>query len=277
MAKSKQGPALFELMRNGEEDDAVAQRVDTRSAKLDEPSAPPMGQKSAPSAKPPGEGKPARRGVEPCFEPFCEVDSNRVRFSLTQKNATIAAAVVVLVLGGACYLSYCFGKEQARRAIQERADGEIEQARQAVPTSNLFDGIGEDPTTGAGVRDAAMAVAPAVVLGEGYDGADVPWVSGYNYIVVQDFRRDARGDAVQACTFLWENGIQTAIIELEQSGAYGYRLITAKGYNLEDQVQEQLAREHLEKVRQLGKVYSQSGGQYDFQSAYFRKLKGDSW
>lgn len=286
MAKPKDGPALFELLRNSRRDRVVEQRETAGVADRDEPSpslapAPGIPRKTPPAAVPRDSGEAVRRGRMQTEEELCDVSGGRIRFSLTQKGATIALVVAVLVVGGVGYVGYRLGeergKEKGRLAVQERVLDEIDQARLAPPTRNLFDGIGDDPTVATDSGGEPRRMEPALVAGDMYQASSVPWVSGHNYIVVQDFKSDARSDAIRAREFLEVNGVQTAIVELERSETYKYRLITVTGFNLDDAVQEKLAEEHLDKVRRIGQAYSEGGGRYDFQSAYFKKLTGDRW
>ncbi len=287
MAKSKYGPALFELIKSTPAESAPIRR---------EPGAPPAeGIPYAPTDRVPDE--PPRESSSPevpekteapthpetAFEPESgyEVIGGRVRFSLTQRTATITALGAVLVLIGVGYTAYRIGEarglDQGRRLNQEGKLGEIEQARQAIPTRNLFEGIGDDPTAAApsGTTERP-APTPAPAVGESYAAPSTPWVSGNTYIVVQDFKGDARGDAIRAHDFLKEYGVPAVILDL-QSGPYRYRLITSTGFNRDDPGQKKQADDYLEKVRRIGQVYSENGGRYDFKSAYFKKLTGDNW
>ncbi len=283
MAKTKQGPALFELLKGTREHRADARRQAPGEPPQDEVLVREDRRESrTPPGLPPGTGESTRPPVESKERSFCEVSGGCVRFSLTQRAATIVLAVVVLALVGMFYVGYHLGevrgKEKGRRAVQARVADEIEEARRAAPTRNLFDGIGNDPTaavTGRGGEPPARG--PAAAVGGNYVAHDVSWVSGHNYIVVQDFKSDAWSDAVRAREFLEENGVGTTILELERSETYKYRLMTVTGFNLDDTVQKKLADEYLNKVRDIGQAYSEGGGRYDFQSAYFKKLTGNHW
>ena len=287
MAKSKRGPALFELLKSSEGENAVGRAAPDAPAGDQPPDrtapvSPDLPHTPSGTAMPPGSAEAVRSEAGSARKAACEVDGQRIRLSLTQGTATIAAAAVVLVMIGVGYLSYRVGeergKEKGRLAIQEPVLDDIEQARRDLVTRNLFDGIGNDPTGAVGGPTGEPTLrGPASPVPEAYDTAEVPWVPGHNYIVVQDFKNDARGDAVRAQGFLEENGVQAAILELERSGAYGYRLVTTTGFNLDDPVQKRLADEYLERVRRIGRAYSESGGRYDFQSAYLKKLPGDHW
>ncbi len=283
MAKSKQGPALFELMKGTREHGADAHCQAPEAPAPDEaPARKDHRESPAPTVLPRGAGEIARPPVESDEVSLCEVSGGCVHFSLTQRAATIVLAVVVLVLAGMCYVGYHLGevrgKEKGRRAVQAQVADETDEARRAAPTRNLFDGIGSDPTAAvAGQSGEPSARGPAAAVAGNYVAHDLPWVSGHNYIVVQDFKSDARSDAIRAREFLEENGVRTAIVELERSETYKYRLITVSGFNLDDAAQRKLADECLDKVRRIGQAYSEGGGRYDFQSAYFKKLTGSRW
>ena len=286
MAKSKQGPALFELLKGTQAPGAIPDHEEAGPADQDRSGAgvapaPQDRPGSAPATGPRGSGEIARRPAVCAAEPPCEIDGDRIRFSLTQRTATIAVAAFALALAGVGYSGYRLGKErgkeQGRLAVQGRVLDEIEQARRTTPTRNLFDGIGDDPTAAVADLSGEQTVPLASAVAEALTPLDVPWVSGHNYIVVQDFKSDARGDAIRARDFLEDNGVGAAILQLERSGPYGYRLITVTGFNLDDPVQKRLADRYLHRVRRIGEAYSQSGGRYDFASAYFKKRKENHW
>jgi hypothetical protein len=277
MAKSKEGPALFELIRNRPLDAAEGRQSRSAHPKAEVAA----GSAGPPASPPPSPTSSAQPGSQ-VDEPACEVVRARIRFSLTQSAATVAVGVTVAVLIGAFFLGYGLGeergREEARAAIQRPIEDEIERARRAAPTQNLFEGIGEDPTRPVAHVDDETTGAAFVPPGETeYAASRVPWVKGYNYIVVQDFKSGARGDAARAASFLEENGVSCAIIELNSAGPYRYRLVTATGFNFDDPVQKSLAEDYRAKVRRIGQAYSDSGGRYDFQSSYFMKLTDDTW
>ena len=270
MAKSKRAPALLELMKGSGREGA-----DTPGDGFQAPD-----QTDAPLGDT-GRDETAR-DREANFEPVCEVVGSRIRFSLTQRSATIIVGIAGIVLAGACLIAYRLGetrgKEKARVAVDGGLHGELEQRRSSTPTRNLFEGIGDDPTIAfAGAEGGGSAPAPVAVVDGSYEAPDEPWVPGYNYVVVQDFKSDARGDAIEARDFLAENGLRCVILEMDQASNYRYRLITVTGFNLDDTAQRVSADGCLDKVRRIGRAYSESGGRYDFQSAYFKKLTGDRW
>ena len=283
MPKSKQGPALFELMREsrrGSPEDGSAPEIEA-----DQPPPPPRDleeEAPTPAPEPVACMDDPDSGTGPVdIDPFCETAGGRIRISLTQSAATIAAAVAILMFAAVGYVGHRVGVgsgiEIARQAALDMDGNEIDLVRQDDPTPGLFDGIGVDPTTGGGGGMPSAADGGR----EARPGAGHAWTVGYNYIVVQDFwdegQHDARTDALAASAYLKEQGVDVEIVELRRSTKYKYRLITVAGFDLEATGQQQLADDYLERVRRIGRAYSEGGGRYDFQSAYLRKLTGDRW
>ena len=285
MAKSKHGPALFELMK-GARPESVSAREDEAEAPEGPPApTPPIGEASA--MEPPAEVEERAPAVVEAGETaavrgaLAEVYGDRIRFSLTQRTATIVAGVAVLVVLFAGYLGFRMGHargvEQGRLAVQEEKVDAIEQARQAAPTQNLFEGVGNDPTAAATPDREPVLPRPAPPAAPAPAAEPPAWISGHTYIVVQEFKADARGDAERARDFLLENGVETAIVPNGAAASGRCRLITATGFNRDDPVQKKLADEYRDRVRRIGQAYGESGGRYDFNSAYFMKLTGDHW
>ncbi|MCP4590824.1 MAG: hypothetical protein GY842_08765 [bacterium] len=277
MGKTKKGPALFELMRGGDQEAESAEQTPASSSSGSAPSPPQSSPEPVRSSLGAGSPTPPAGG-----EALCEVVGGRIRLSLTQAAATIVVALAVAGLSVAGIVGYRLGKregkELGRLAVQQRVVDEIEQARRSEPTANLFKGIGVDPTSSATAAGQTRQAGPrAQEVSETGAGSPGAWVQGYNYIVVQDFKLDAHADVIQARAFLGEKGIAAVILELESSGTYRYRLLTATGFDLEDPVQKRLADGHLAKVRGAGREYAAGGGRHNFATAYFKKLTGDRW
>jgi hypothetical protein len=195
----------------------------------------------------------------------------------------VVLAALGLLLITAHYLGYRFGEKRGRgsavagMAAPSAAAPEIEEIRRGPVTRRLFDGIGEDPTSTVVASEVVekSALPASVPQAASYESPRAAWVQGHTYIVVQDFRKDARGDAEMAQEYLAQNGIHGVI--LERSGAYPYRLITTQGFNRDDKAERKLADEYQERIRRLGHAYLEAGGRYDFKTAYFMKLTGETW
>jgi len=169
------------------------------------------------------------------------------------------------------------GFAAGRKSVEAIVTNEIEQARAQRPTEGIFDGVGTSPVGRSGPdagleRTVGDGGSTSPEMSEGSSAA--AWVRGYTYIVVQDFKSDALADAHKAARYLADNGVDTAIVELD--GDWKYRLITLQGFNRDEAVQRNLAEEYLERVRTLGQNYFAAGGRYRLEG-YFKKLAADTW
>lgn len=99
------------------------------------------------------------------------------------------------------------------------------------------------------------------------------WISGYTYIVVQDFKADALADAKAAGRYLLDHGIETAIV---QRGNEYISLVTLQGFNRDDPVQDKLAKDLLGRIRAAGRTYFEAGGRVRLEG-YLKKLTKPSW
>lgn len=281
MPKPKDGLALFEIMRSSEprgknkESDPPGQR-----AREPAPSGPPAAERQpstvtgSVTAAPAGHDRPAG-DVSP--QPWFKVAGGQVRFALTSQAMAVAIFGLALLVLAAYALGLSVGRDRGEKAGYQAAQldtqaavmDDIQAARAEPPAQTLFNGVGSSPIVYQGTEpdEPAADRQPATP-----DGA--AWVRGYTYVVVQDFRADAWADVERAQQYLLDNGIETAVVELE--GDWRYRLIAAQGFNRDDLVQRKLADDFLARTREIGETYFRAGGRYRLEG-YFKKLTADHW
>jgi hypothetical protein len=140
----------------------------------------------------------------------------------------------------------------------------------------LFAGVGESPVqpaTELEARPGERRQGSLPLTSVRAAGGTTRWVKGNTYVVVQSFRGDARQDASRAKEFLAQHGIGA---ELVGGNDRGYRLIATTGFNFEDETQKKLAEQFLQKIRNVGRAYFQSGGRYKLEG-YFATQTSDTW
>ena len=210
--------------------------------------------------------------------PLFEVAGGRIRLALTSQ----AMAVAVFGLGLLALAAYSVGLsvgrsrgvnegyEAGQASAQAEAMDSIQEARAQQPTERLFEGVGISPVAAArGPELTGDTPKPATP-----PAGATSWVRGYTYVVVQDFKADARDDVDRARRFLADNGIETAVLEL--TGDWKYRLVTTQGYNRDDPLQRDLADDYLARTRRQGQTFFEGGGRYRLEG-YFKKLTGERW
>ena len=209
------------------------------------------------------------------------LDAGFAYFRFTSTSAAIAIFIVAVVLAGTFLIGqrtghgagYAEGWCDGQKTIQTEVTDEIDKVRQQLPAVDLFSDLKNVERT---------TPAPSRVAASPEDGKTEPakqpgvegWVSGFNYLVVQGFRAEAKADALSAQAFLADNGIETELVESE--GARKWQLITKRGFDFSNPAQKQVSIEFQSTVRQLGKVYVSSGGRYALEG-YYRKLTGSHW
>lgn len=281
MPKSKDGVALFEIMRKIEPDGKDT-GAGGRSGVSERETAPtPLPPRRAEPSGPrrlAGRDRPAGRDNGTADLPVVEMAGGRLQLALTSR----ATAVVVFALGVLLVAAYwaglmvgrergeAAGFEEGRAFAQASAVDEIQTARAQRPAQGLFEGIGADPVQAAETVVSEGPTEDRVTRTQ----PEVAWVRGYTYIAVQDFRADAQADVERARRYLLDNGIETAVVELE--GDWKYCLVTTQGFNRDDPVQRDLADEHLATIRKLGQAYFKAGGDYRLEG-YFKKLTTETW
>jgi hypothetical protein len=285
MAKSKRSPALFEVLGQSTRGAGAKTKVPpwwSRDARSPAPAesetaAPPEAKvETAPPELAPGESGGTT--------PFFEFDGSRIRLCLTSLTAA-ATIAALLVLAGIAYklgtsVGYDDGLRDGFRSGQEAylADtrDEILTARNGPPQKELIGDLRRQPGVG-GTGDVASTASTEAELeplpGEAGSPADLVWVRGNTYVVVQEFAPSSGDDVLLSREFLAERGVETAIVRLSDGWS---RLITVQGFNRRDETQSRLADELLARVQELGTGYWQAGGRYKFEG-YFKLLKGDSW
>lgn len=271
MPKPKDGRALFELLRS-----ADARGDEAEAGLLD--AVPPQPADRPESNRPEPVAPSVRREVrdEGANPPWVEVGGGRLRLALSTQALAVAifAAGVLLVLAYQVGLRVGTGRGERRGYQAGKMDtqaevmDDIQSARAGTPVEGLFEGVGTSPI-GPGAAKPASWTEPATGA-----GGEATWVSGYTYVVVQDFRAGAAADVEQAQRYLHDDGIETAIVEL--AGDWRYRLIATQGFNRDDPVQRKLADEFLARVRQTGQTYFEAGGRYRLEG-YLKKLTADHW
>jgi len=154
------------------------------------------------------------------------------------------------------------GFQQGRASFATEATSEIEVARQQAPAPEI---IAELIAPTSGTKEVAATSA----------GRSKPstWVSGYTYVVVQEFSKGHEEDAKAAQAYLADHGIDSVVVSLTGGGS---RLMTTQGYNHDDAEQKRLGDDLLRKIRTIGGKYFASGGRYKLEG-YFKKLTGESW
>jgi hypothetical protein len=225
---------------------------------------------------PDGHGRAAVAGGLP--QPVFQVVDGRVRLALTP----VATAVAIFALACLMVVAYGAGTRVGQRRGHEAgfAEGreytnsatldEIQAARMKPPADGLFEGVGVAP-----VRRVETPPETTSRGGKPQQGAPASgWVTGYTYIVVQDFRAGDAAVMEHARQYLLDNGVETAVIDLD--GGYVGRLITAQGFNREDPVQKQLCEDFWARVRRLGQAFFDEGGKYRLEG-YLKTRKAETW
>ena len=280
MRRNKHGPALFELLANGEfrSRDSVSAAGDEaiEDCPVDDPGGLETGEVGPSIARPTANAASVPVGHQRAVE----FDGDRLRFSLTSIGAAVASFVLIVLLAGGFMIGHYRGRQsglavgyQAGRASYQAATiDDIEAARRQTPSTYLIGGLIESPAD-PGASPAAL-VPPPVRVEPGPSGASAEptWLDGFTYVVAQEFPGGSAEDAAAAEAYLGEHGVDTAIVGLANGR---FHLITTQGYNRKDPTQRKLSDQLLEKVRAIGVQYYSTGGRYKLEG-YLKTYKGES-
>ncbi len=216
--------------------------------------------------------------------PILSLSGDRMVVSLSSVSAGVAVFGLIVLLGVAFLTGRKVGEKSGLRlgyqegvaSIRAGAADEIEAAREAAPNAGIFSGVGTSPLrVGVASDSHSPSAEPAPTTAQSSSTpSPSPWVRDHTYIVVQEFKTEDRSDATAAQLFLRDYGVETAI--LESNGRYRYRLVTLKGFNRGDPVQQKLCDEYHARVKKLGKLFVKAGGRYDLQG-YQKRLTRPGW
>lgn len=274
MAKTKQGPALFELLELKRHDAARTLKVPAWWAREGRP------ESLDPVRSLPEDALDDAETVEDSIGETALAHSavlthQQGRIQLTFGSLT--AALVVFLALALLFSSFVLGKragtqrgfamgyETGRSSTASEPASEVEAVRRQPPATHLVSTVLE-PAPAPPIKAAPAAAAErAVEPGR--------WVRGNTYILAQEFAAGRADDARAAKDFLGQHGIGAAVVE---SGTQGLQLITTKGYNFKDAAEKRLGEEMLDKLHVVGAKYYAGGGGYRLEG-YFKTLKGDRW
>ncbi len=215
------------------------------------------------------------------------VSDGRIMFSLDLAGAVITVGVVILTLTASFVIGHHYGRgtgyELARQSLQDQAVDSVERARRMQPDGSVLALGNSDPSAGSvkasvvPARRPSAPSAPAVSKpSESESPAKVSRHLGWNYLLIQHCRgEDARNEAMKAERFICsqlpaENGQPPVTVEPHPDG--GFMVLSTLGYASGDAVGKEAFRRFQESIVNVGKLYRQRGGGYDFRDAYAMKL-----
>lgn len=213
------------------------------------------------------------------------VQAGRVEFSLSLLGIVVGGGLGLIILSASFAWGHALGKaagiQEARQALQEQAVDSVQAARRMQPDASVLD------FSNPGQRAYAARTAPAAGVPK-----DSPTVTaresgsakptgvvrrvGWNYLVIQNFRgSDAREEAARAERFILAN--LPAVngqppVSIEQLPDGSHILLSTIGYPPGDATRREALERVKEQIRQIGKLYRQRGGGYDFRDAYAMRL-----
>lgn len=306
MRKSKQGPALFDLLKPSGAKQSDALKVPSWWERPEPARAPVLKPTPSETSADPPSAPPPRQGA-------VELEGERVRVSFTSWTAALTVFIAMVLVVGAFEMGrrsgvssgYERGHAAGRDSYIATAVDEIEAARNQPPSTDLITSLLQPPTEQQELtkesepvpeRDASRkelnqevrpAPSRAVVQPVLTGVAKRPkpptqrkrakttskWIRDYTYIVTQEFSVGRDEDARRAQDFLADRGVATELVRYP-SGSI--QLMTLQGYNRKDSTQRKMADRLLQKVHATGVDFFRQGGGYKLEG-YFKKLTGDSW
>lgn len=299
MAKSKQSPALYELIaKQGARGKSPFDRPlppNATAKPMQEPDAEPEYEPApAPEPEPEVVAVPEPVAVEPPPvvveaapapapapahpEPRPQASEGSVRAGRFWRDPVNVAALATLLAVIAIAAGFARSRGWWGSTATASGPGSIAEVMQGPAHPEVMKILGVVPegqrrTAPADSDDAdsgkagklSTAAAPANEPKRLVD--DVGRTVGLNYIIIESFKSDARDDAETSLKFLAQNGISAT---MERSGS-GWIIVSRDGYKFSDPKLDALTR----RIIKLGEQYFKQGGRYKFQ-CYAKKYKG-SW
>ena len=252
MPKSKRGPALLEVIRQGKTKQFGESRLANSHAAAPEANIP----RGETSADPPSPTNPR----------WFTAQGDRIRFSLS----TVALAMVLfgafVVVGTAFGIGRYLGKQAGLPTDMQQAGLDLDEQ---------FRELREQPAHPDVLADLNRVTESVLIertrqLREQHQGQD-GFIDDLNYIWIERF--NSRNDAQAGQTYLSESGVASTIVQ--QSGKW--LLISKDGFDYRVPQEKQACQQLSEQIRQIGRQYFKSGGRYRFDGFVKKKLPGHDW
>lgn len=267
MAKSKTGPALFDLIDDSEGFTGIQGQSLPRALRKDAAGVLAQRQVADAPIRPdkPRRTAPKTVGAKP---PLIAIDDDRLVISLGTAQAGVALFALLLFVVASYEIGRQGGEakglkegyEAGRQSFVADASNDVESARAAPPQSEIVSPLLAD---GGGLVESGRG-----------DGDRTPrWIPGHTYVVIQNFGSGRQADAEKAKAFLADYGIESVIVGEEHSGQ---KLVTATGFDRRDVAQRKLSDAQIERVQQAGKDFFASGGKYRLEG-YLDTFKAGEW
>jgi hypothetical protein len=206
-------------------------------------------------------------------------------FSLDAAGIVIAVGVVSLLIAAGFFAGNKLGYDRGRQEMQAQVVDSVEQASKMRPDGSVLS-VGNPEASVASAKAPSLRKGapppPASVEPTAPKPAEAPAPArvarqvGWNYLLIQHFRgSDAQEEAAKAERFICSqlppvNGQPPVSVEPHPDG--GYMLLSAVGYSSGDSAAKEAFHRFQQSIVNVGKLYRQRGGGYDFRNAYPMKL-----
>ena len=252
MPKSKRGPALLEVIRQGQTKPlGDSQPADSHSVRTE-----------ADSSR--GGASPAPQS--PSASKWFTAQGDRIRFSLS----TVALAMVlfgaIVVVGTAFGVGRYLGKQAGATSDLQLAGLELDEQFRDLREQPAHPDVIEDLDR---VNESVL-IEQTRKIREQHQGQD-GFIDDLNYIWIERF--NSQDDAQAGQTYLNESGVASTIVQ--QNGKW--LLISKDGFDYRVPQEKQACQQLSEQIRQIGKQYFKSGGRYRFDGFVKKKLPGHDW
>lgn len=214
----------------------------------------------APPAKPAPEAlRPNTLGLGADPKAWARIEGHRLRFSLS----TLGLASVIFAWAATVLVAYLLGAS---------AGTGVEATLEPSSPADFSGLLSEAPdhTVLEDLRALESMVQPQQAHNEQDTGQPAGWVSGLNYIWVDQFH--TLEASLSARHYLARHDIKTTLVPTHDE----WVLVTNKGFDWSIAAQKASCLTLVERIKELGQAYLRTGGRYQFK-CYARKLEGDTW
>lgn len=252
MPKSKRGPALVEVIRQGKiKQFGDSQLADSRPVRTEVHASPDSASPAPPS---------------PSAPRWFTTQGDRIRFSLS------TVALAMLLFGALVVVGTAFG---IGRYLGKQAGATSDLHMAGLDLDEQFRELREQPAHPDVIEDLDRVTQSVLIeqtrkIREQHQDQD-GFIDDLNYIWIERF--NSQSDAQAGQTYLSESGVASTIIQ--QSGKW--LLISKDGFDYRVPQEKQACQQLSEQIRQIGKQYFKAGGRYRFDGFVKKKLAGHDW
>lgn len=203
----------------------------------------------------------------------------RVRGGRLQLEITAPGLAAMLfamgLMGLGCYLLGSAAGEQRglKTGYRSAQNSDFEGVQGSAVSDTKEAGFGQNlPVDGRSNPSETSKNSPGNSA-KGKTESSATWLTGLQYIIIQEFAPAAEADAYAARRFLAEQGVSASVVSSKKGN---FMLVLDRGFDNSSPLEKSKSQEIMGQIRELGRLYYRQGGRYQL-SCYLMALKPEGF